>query len=910
MYEITFFCVVYLKLNSTFNMGSKIWRIGKWVLGIVLAIFLLVSGLIFAFKDEIIQYVVSEINKNLQAKVKVEKIDLTFWATFPNISLDFEEVFISDAFPNREAGPTDTLLYTEKIRLKFNAIDVWNEKYDVKNIRIYPGSLQLKTDSLGEVNYNIFKSSEDSTTTKFKLELKSVELTGLNFSMKNDQSQQFYHTSIHDLQLKGAFTEEKFNLETSSSLHINQLKSGDVALLKNKKARFELNLAVNQNDKSIEIPKATLFVEEIPFQLEGKIDTTNLYLHIFAEKLELTDVARKLTLKELESVEQLQGSGTINFDLTINEKANSTQAPSTVCSFGIQNGSLREPTQQLKISNIYLSGKYSNVGGASNEFLSLSNMRFQTATGPFQGALRITQFNAPRYVGKGKGKLDLKSIHGIFSLPYIEKITGNLDLESEFDLLTKRHANGQNHITVNTCSANVNLRNINASLLNDTRTFSGVQGGIVINGDEAALDGIRVQIGKSDFEINGVFEDILPYLEKTGNLKSSISLESNLIFAKDLSSSHVDAQMNAIEPEKQFILPDNIDGSVNLYIGNLHIENHLFSQIKSQLAVGKRQLKFQGLQVENAGANVIGSVTLTEEYPEYLLLKSDLSSANISIKNLFQAWNNFDQSVILAENISGKAAVEMTLEAPFDLRKGIIKQNIVSKIHLKITDGKLKNVSTFKTITESLKTSSVRFLLKKNNINDFERKLLDLQFKTLENTLLIKNGKLEIPFMLIESNALNIETFGSHSFDNEIDYHFAFRFRDLISTTQETEFGKVVDDGSGFKIFMRMYGTLDKPIIKWDEEAKKQEAKENREAAKKEAISMLKSEFGWKKGDTTVREYQPIKKPKEEIEMDFSNSKNEEIIPQKKESEVKRKLKEKVQKMKENNAPDVEFEMD
>jgi hypothetical protein len=119
-----------------------------------------------------------------------------------------------------------------------------------------------------------------------------------------------------------------------------------------------------------------------------------------------------------------------------------------------------------------------------------------------------------------------------------------------------------------------------------------------------------------------------------------------------------------------------------------------------------------------------------------------------------------------------------------------------------------------------------------------------------------------------------------------------------------------VDDGSGFKIFMRMYGTLDKPIIKWDEEAKKQEAKENREAAKKEAISMLKSEFGWKKGDTTVREYQPIKKPKEEIEMDFSNSKNEEIIPQKKESEVKRKLKEKVQKMKENNAPDVEFEMD
>ncbi len=60
-----------------------------------------------------------------------------------------------------------------------------------------------------------------------------------------------------------------------------------------------------------------------------------------------------------------------------------------------------------------------------------------------------------------------------------------------------------------------------------------------------------------------------------------------------------------------------------------------------------------------------------------------------------------------------------------------------------------------------------------------------------------------------------------------------------------------------------------------DESAKKQQAKENREAAKQDAKSILKSEFGLFKNDTAVKNFKPIDKPKEELKIEFGPEKPE-----------------------------------
>jgi hypothetical protein len=157
--------------------------------------------------------------------------------------------------------------------------------------------------------------------------------------------------------------------------------------------------------------------------------------------------------------------------------------------------------------------------------------------------------------------------------------------------------------------------------------------------------------------------------------------------------------------------------------------------------------------------------------------------------------------------------------------------------------------------------------------------LKDVAFASLENNITIKNSLVTIPKMEIASSVLDMNISGTHSFDNVIDYRFDFKFRDLIASEKNSEFGEVIDDGSGIRLFLKMYGTLENPILEWDKEQKKKSTQEYRQEEKKQIKEMLKTEFGAFKNDTTVEEYIPEEKPKEDIKINWE--------PTTKDSEIK-----------------------
>ncbi|MEZ4890655.1 MAG: AsmA family protein [Crocinitomicaceae bacterium] len=143
---------------------KRVFKILKWFFWhFLLGIIVLISASVYYFKDEIIGIVLEEVNAHLKAKVKVEKVDLAFWSSFPNLSVDFNKVFIKDSY--EEATEKDTLFYSDKIRLKFNPLDIWRENYKLKQIEVLPGTLQLKIDKNGKNNFDIFKETADTVET-------------------------------------------------------------------------------------------------------------------------------------------------------------------------------------------------------------------------------------------------------------------------------------------------------------------------------------------------------------------------------------------------------------------------------------------------------------------------------------------------------------------------------------------------------------------------------------------------------------------------------------------------------------------------------------------------------------------------------------------------------------------------
>ncbi len=870
-------------------MKRRLFKIGIWSASIVLGLFLLITAGLYFFKDEICGYVISEVNNHLKAKVKVSKVDLAFWGSFPNLSVDFNDVFIQDSYKN--SSSKDTLLFSERIRLKFNPIDIWNEKYNVKEIQISPGTVQLKINRKGVNNYDILKETKDKTASKFKLNMEKVALKNIRFSFKNKVSGQSYSTHIKDMDLEGAFSETEFTLESRSNLHVNHAKSGAVTLISNKPANFDLNIIINQKTGTFEIPKALVYVAGLPFNVKGIVTPEDINFRIKSDNLNLDDVVNSFAHNSVQDVKKFNGKGTVHFDARIIGKTKSTQAPETNCTFAIKGGSIVEPSKGLQLRNIRLMGRYSNEGGLANEFLKLTDVAFSTSGGPFTGNLLMTNFNSPVYQGQAKGNIDLSVAHSLFSFPKIEQISGNIDVNTDYNVETISDVNPVFY-NIRKCDGDVVFKNVMLKLQNDQRQFKELNGSVYLRDDEVGMDAVSVHVGSSDIKASGVFHNVIEYFHNNGKLNATVDVHSDFVDLQDLGTETKEQQ---ISDGKNWNLPADLEGNVTLHAGEIKYEKHRFKQFNGDIELGERLFHFSNVNVQNANADIRGNVTIEERSPEIFTITTQLASDNIEFKSLFREWNNFEQDIITEDNIFGKVHVLLDFTAPFDLKNGVIKNEIVSKIQLKILEGRLKNVSTFKSITESLKTSSAKYVLRKNNINDFEKRLLDLKFETLENTLVIHDGLLEIPAMTVKSSALDMELFGKHGFDGKIDYRFAFRYREIKTQKNQDEFGTIIDDGSGLKIYIKMTGTSDKPIIEWDQDAKKEQAQQNREAAKQDAKSIFKTEFGLFKNDTSVKIYQPVKQAKEELHMEFGPAKKDEpvqeIKKEKKDSKINKALK-------------------
>lgn len=891
-------------------MKQKLLKIAKWTGITLVSIFLLISGGLYLFKDEICGAVINEVNKHLKAKVSVSEVDLTFWGSFPNLSVDFNHVFIQDSYA--QSTIKDTLLYSERIRLKFNPMDIWNEEYRVKKVQVYPGSLNLKVNKDGEVNYDIFKPSDDTASTAFKFELEKVVLEELHFSYANKATAQTYKSAINQMELSGNFSAEQFELKANSQLKVEKVRSGEITLLSNRPANFDIKLNVNQKTGIVSIPNALVYISNLPFTVKGEVTPSKIDFNIQSKDIQLADLATNFSVDEVDEIKKFDGKGKVYFDLDIDGETKSTTPAMIDCAFGVQNGELTEPVNRLRIRNIFLDGKYSNRGGKDKEFLKLAAVRFSTAGGPFSGNLLLTRFQAPRFQGNANGNIDLSVFHSLFKIPLIETIRGNIALHTDFDVKAEPRADETLDYNVVKCEGDVNLRSVNTKLVDDKRTFRNVNGRLFLRNDEAGIERLNVELGSSDLQIDGVFQNIVSFLKKDGKIKANVQLKSKLVDISDLGNT---TKEEKIQDGRQFVLPDYVEGSVFMEVGRMIYEGHTFKQLSGNMLFGNRIFHFPSIALNSAGADISGNLTIDERSPEIFYITTNITSSNIQFKPLFREWNNFRQEVINENNVFGKAQAKVYFEAPFDLRSGVLSKSIKSEIYLRILDGRLKDVESFKSITESLKTSSsAKLAIGPKNIALLEKKLQDLKFETLENTLIIRNGRMEIPQMKINSSALDIETSGTHTFENEIDYRFAFRFRELKDKERVSEFGEEIDDETGVRVYMRMYGNLSTPKIEWDKQSKKADAKENREAEKQDVKSILKTEFGFFKNDTSVKIYQEKKKPMEKLEFEFGEGNKEDDLQEIKKPEKDSKLKNKLKNLKEQSEKekqqnvDIEFE--
>jgi hypothetical protein len=212
------------------------------------------------------------------------------------------------------------------------------------------------------------------------------------------------------------------------------------------------------------------------------------------------------------------------------------------------------------------------------------------------------------------------------------------------------------------------------------------------------------------------------------------------------------------------------------------------------------------------------------------------------LSRLFEECGNFGQKTITHENLNGKVDATIMLSMHFTDALQAELPSVQVNSQLTIQSGELIRFKALDALSKFIRVEELRHV----------------KFATLTNQIRIENETIIIPEMQINSSAMNLVLSGTHTFNNQIDYRFNVFLKDLLAQKfkknhKQEEFGEILEDGTGARLYLKMTGTSDDPVIAYDTKGVLEKIKQDLKEEKKDLKQMLYEEFGWFKKDTTIR---------------------------------------------------------
>jgi hypothetical protein len=632
-----------------------IWakRIGRWLLYVLaglVTLFLLLVILIYLFEDKIKAYAVARINQNLNTEIKVSEIDLTIWSNFPYASIDFKDVLIMD--PSTVDKRKDTMLFAKKLSFEFSVWDITAGNYSVKQIRVQNAEINLYIDAKGNENYHFWKDSEEKSNEKFEFDLEQVIIENSEINYVNRHNEQNYSFFTRKTSLSGNFKEKTFDLKTEAELFVNHFYSGKIALLKKKQSHLDLNIHVDIPKDKLTFQTGILKIEDLILGVSGWIgigDTTICDLGINTNKVELESIYRIFPKRFSEHLQHYDSKGEVKVDATMKGEISKTSSPVLNIDFSVVDGSMKEKETGVELKKLHFNGHYTNFNENETDELLLPELSGKFLDGSFKAALGIRNFKDPKIKLDLNGNFNLTTLHQFLRPPRIEKMSG--ELKASIHLLTSIDAENK-YMDLISASGTARVKKgkiTSSSLALDLTDLNGL---IEIRNNDASIEGFSGKKGESDFEINGVIKNFMPYaLQKNQHINIVASLVSENIRLEDfINTEQVHEEKDAAG---YYTFPSTINFNLDASVGKLTYGAFTGKKIKGNFKLLDKFFTASKMEVRLAGGECKGKLTVDGTSDKGFLIETKQVVKEVNIDQLFSLFEDFGQKEITSNNISG-----------------------------------------------------------------------------------------------------------------------------------------------------------------------------------------------------------------------------------------------------------------
>tara|TARA_B100000795_G_scaffold269425_1_gene258745 strand:+ start:467 stop:3634 length:3168 start_codon:yes stop_codon:yes gene_type:complete len=603
----------------------KRWKVWKRILLLFLLLPILLViiavGTIYIKQDDIVQGLISTLNKDFKGKIEVKDSHITPFDNFPYVSVDLEGVKIFESKIDSSVIVVDV----SEAFLGFDLTTIFQGDLSINDIKLKDGAIDLVQHIDGSLNIENALSSQvyvKDVNEEFHLAIHEIELQNIDIHKLNEENNLIFDALIYEADAKFVTSPQHVYVFFDSKFELNLIDNGDTTFIQHKHFELHTKLDYRTEEEILTLQPTKIQLENSEFEMEGTInfkDDVNLDIEVKGNKENYDLIFAMAPDKLIPVLERYENSGNLFFNLHVKGKTSHGHSASVNASFGCENGFFKHKIRNSKIDDLNFIGTYTN---GTNRNLQTSQLTIKDFSanpdeGQLSANLKVTNFEDPEVNFQVKTAFELNFLTDFFNLKDIKDLSGSVELEMNF------------HDIININAPEHAISKLNESYQTELKIdklkfkygeyptpIKNLDLLIEMKGHKAIIKNCNLQIGSSDIELHGQISDLPAIIHQTNKpIQTKLNIKSNLLNLYELTgfdSTAINEQIKNLRLQLNFkSSAKTLTAFENLPVGEFYIEDlyaelqhypHAFHDFNADILIDKENLNildFEGMVDES-----------------------------------------------------------------------------------------------------------------------------------------------------------------------------------------------------------------------------------------------------------------------------------------------------------------------
>ena len=727
-----------------------------------------VSVYISSNKQHLLQQITTKFNNRMNGRLTIRDMDASLIRGFPGVSVSFSDVLLRDSMYSTHHRD---LLKAKEVFVSLNAMSLVRGTPTIRNIHIVGGGIHIFVDSTGYSNASIFDRQPDADTSHriTDLHLGHILFSDITATFESHKKFKLFQFDVHSMETILDYNNTGWygSIQMDAFVKSFAFNTARGSYMKDKNLNMHITVAYNKQTKTLTVPEQAIKIGTDDLKLAAQFYFSsfpgNFNLHISAPAIPFRNAASMLSPNIATSINNINLKNPVNVTANISGAMKFRDTPLVHVSWLVQDNTLLTPIGD--ISNCNFEGYFDNevlagMGHSdNNSIIRIYGMRGNWQQLPFSAdTVTVNNLKRPVIEGHIKSRFPLAKLNPI--------IGGKVLIFSKGEgLLNIKYKGALRNDDTTSPYIQGALQVVNGTLTYTPRklVFTNTNASLKFSGQDLLVQKTSVQLGTSKYLMEGNLQNFLNfYYHDPTKIVLNWRISSQNIDLKEFRTFLAHRHLNkppvrdTKKPMNRYInhLSKQMDDM--LTSGNVHISlradtvdygRFMATDLDADVRLGRKGIDVSHAELSHASGKlaVSGSLYNNGNLNNYHVIAT---AGDVDIKRFFRAFDNFGQDGLTDKNLSGRLNAHMNVTGSLMDDGTALTRSVNGTVDYDLRNGTLTDFEPFRVIG--------KYLFRKRNLSH-------ITFGNLKNKLDIRQDKIIIEPMTVNTSAFNVHVKGVYS---------------------------------------------------------------------------------------------------------------------------------------------------